>query len=53
MKRVEIPNLYYVNGFDQNLPSYEKVTHENNIISVRNTSKIYDRQNNLIAIACK
>ena len=50
---ITISNVFNVKEIDKNLISYAKVTDENNIISVGNTSKMYNKYNNLIGIACK
>jgi len=51
--KVTIPNVFYVKDMKANLISYSKVTNKNKIISVGNKSKIYDRNNKLIAIVMK
>lgn len=38
---------------DRNLISFAKVTNKNKVVSVEDTSKIYNEQNKLIAIAFK
>ena len=50
---ITISNVFYVKEMDKNLISYARVTDENKIISVGNTSKIYNKYNNLIGIAFK
>jgi len=51
--KVTIPNVFYVKDMKANLISYSKVTDKNKIISVGDKSKIYDRNNKLIAMATK
>ena len=45
---ITISNEFNVKEMDKNRISYAKVTEKNKIISVRNTSKIYNKYNNLI-----
>lgn len=54
-KRHEVTlfNVFYVKEMKQNLISYSKVTKENKIVSKGNKSKIYNKNNELIAIAFK
>lgn len=51
--RIAISNVFYVKEMDKNLLSFAKVTDKNKIISVENTSKIFNGQNKLIAVAYK
>ena len=50
---VKLTNVFYVKEMDRNLISYGKVTKLNKIISKDNTSKIYNKNNELIAVAYK
>lgn len=51
--QVTLYNVFYVKEMKRNLISYAKVTVKNKIISYGNTSKIYNQNNELIAIARK
>ena len=51
--KVRLPNVFYVKEMNRNLISFAKVTDKNKIISRGNTSKIYDKDNELIAVAWK
>jgi len=46
-------NVFYVKVMDKNLISYARVTDGNKIFSEGDTSKIFNKRNNLIAIAHK
>lgn len=46
-------NVFYVKDMKQNLVSYSKVTVKNKVISYGNTSKVYNQNRELIAIAKK
>jgi len=50
---IKISNVFYVKEMDRNLISFAKITDKNKVISVGDTSKIYNEQNKLIAIAYK
>lgn len=50
---INISNVFYVKEMDRNLISYAKVTNKNKIISVGDTSKIFNEHNVLIGIAIK
>ena len=50
---LELQNVFYVKDMDRNLISFAKVTDNHKIISIGNSSKIYNRNNKLIAIAWK
>jgi len=50
---ITMSNVFYVKEMDKNLISYARVTDENKIFSERDTSKIFNKRNNLIAIAHK
>lgn len=51
--KITIANVFYLEEIDKYLISYARVMGENKITSVRNTSKIYNKYNNLIGIAFK
>ena len=46
-------NVFYVKDMYRNLLSYAKITDKHKILSLGNSSKIVDKENNLIAIAWK
>lgn len=48
--KITIVNVFYVEEMDKYLISYARVMGENKITSVRNTSKIYNKNNNSIGI---
>jgi len=50
---ITMSNIFYVKEMDKNLISYARVTDENKIFSEGNTSKIFNKRNNLLAIAHK
>ena len=50
---IKISNVFYVREMDRNLLSFAKVTDKNRVISIDNTSKIYNENKKLIAIAFK
>jgi len=50
---IRISNVFYVREMDRNLLSFAKVTVKNKVISMHNTSKIYNEYNKLIAVAFK
>lgn len=53
-EKIKMSNVYYVKDMDRNLISYAKITENNNkIVSKGNSSKIYNSNNRLIAIAWK
>lgn len=51
--KITIANVFYLEEMDKYLISYARVMGENKITSIRNTSKIYNKYNNLIGIAFK
>lgn len=51
--QVTVKNVFYVKEMKQNLMSYAKVTNNNTIISYNNIAEIYNKQNELTAIAQK
>jgi len=50
---ITMSNVFYVKEMDKNLISYARVTDGNKIFSEGDTSKIFNKRNNLIAIAHK
>ena len=50
---IEITNVFYVENMDRNLISYAKITDKHKIVSVGNSSNVFDKNNRLIAIAWK
>lgn len=50
---VTLLNVFYVAQMKQNLLSYSKITQRNKIFSFGNISKIYNRNNVLVAVAKK
>ena len=50
---IKLQNVFYVKDMDRNLISFPKVTDNHKVISIGNSSKIYNRNNKLIAIAWK
>lgn len=50
---ITVSNVFYVKEIDKNLISYAKVTDNYRIVSVGNTSEIYNRNNKLIRVAYK
>ena len=51
--QIKMSNVFYVKEMNRNSISYAKVTDKNKIKSINNNSKIYNRNNKLIAIAWK
>lgn len=49
----KMENVFFVKDMDRNLLSYGKVTKVNRIVSVGNTSKVFDSYGNLVALAVK
>lgn len=52
-KVITLFNVFYVEEMKQNLLSFSKITQNNKIVSYNNISKIYNKNNKLIAIATK
>lgn len=52
-QEVELLNVFFVKEMDRNLISYGKVTNSNKVISKGDTSKVYNKFGDLIAIAYK
>lgn len=50
---IKMQNVYYVENMERNLISYARITDKHKIVSIGNNSKVFDRYNNLIAIAWK
>ena len=50
---IELKNVFYVKDMDRNLISFAKVTDNYKVISIGNSSIIYNRNNKFIAIAWK
>ena len=53
MTYIEIKNVFYVKDMDKNLISFAKVTDKYKVVSIGDSSKIYNEDNKLIAIAWK
>lgn len=51
--KVKIAKVNYVKDMDKNLLSLAKITNKNKIISINHTSKIYNKENKLIAVGYK
>ena len=52
-KKVELKDLFFVKEMHRNLMSFGKVADKTKIVSMGNTSRIYTRENQLIAVASK
>lgn len=52
-EEINIVNVFFVKEMESNLISFAKITDNNKIVSEKNTSKIYNKDNILIAIAWK
>ena len=52
-KQIELKNVYYVEGFKQNLLSVSKITESCTIVSRNNSAKIYNNSRELVAVANK
>lgn len=52
-EKIKMKNVYFVKEMDKNLISYSKITDLNKIVSKGNISKVYNRNNRLIAVAWK
>ena len=50
---IELKNVFFVKEMDRNLMSFGKIGSKAKIVSMRNTSKIYNRDNNVIAVTNK
>ena len=50
---IKIKNVYYVKEMKSNLLSYAKITENNKIVSIGDSLNIYNKFNNLVAIALK
>jgi len=50
---VTLTNVYYVEDMKENLISYSKVMDNNRVVSKENVTKIYNRYNELIAVATR
>ena len=50
---IELKNVFYVKEMDKNLISFAKVTDNHKVVSIGDSSKIYNKDNKIIAIAWK
>ena len=50
---IELKNVFYVNEMDKNLISFAKVTDNHKVVSIGDSSKIYNEDNKIIAIVWK